>query len=397
MSGAIRTPGERPPLPRTWGSSGQGGATPQLDVRVTDSTLRDGSHAVRHRFTEAQVRDVVRGLDGAGVPVIEVTHGDGLGGSSFVYGKSAVDDIVLIKAAAAEVGSARIAALLLPGVGTREDIRRAHDAGAAVLRVATHCTEADISEQHFGLARELGLETVGFLMLGHRVRPEELARQARIMVDAGCQGVYVVDSAGAMVLEDVSDRVEALVAEVGDQASVGIHAHQNMSLAVANSVAAVRAGATQVDGCTRGLGAGAGNTPTEAWVAVADKLGIRTGIDIHAIARLAEDVVRPVMLGECVVDRPALLMGYAGVYSSFLLHAKRAAERFGVDAGAVLLECGARALVGGQEDQILDIAAGLARRRGALADESSADTAHGPDRPAPSYADADAAREGVLA
>lgn len=352
MSGAIRTPDQRPALPRTWSDA--------LDVRVTDSTLRDGSHAVRHQFTAGQVTDVVAGLDAAGVPVIEVTHGDGLGGSSFVYGKSLVDEIDLIRAAAKTATRARIAALLLPGVGTREDLRKARDAGAELVRVATHCSEADISTQHFALARDLGMETVGFLMLSHRLAPEALATQARVMVDAGCQCVYVVDSAGALLLEDVSDRVEALVSEIGADASVGIHAHQNLHLAVANTVAAVRAGATQVDGCTRGLGAGAGNAPTEAWVAVADKLGIRTGIDLDAIARLADEVVRPMMAGECAVDRPALLMGYAGVYSSFLLHAKRAAERYGVDAGAVLLECGARGLVGGQEDQIIGIAVALA-------------------------------------
>lgn len=355
MSGAIRTPAERPPLPRRWSDD--------LDVRVTDSTLRDGSHAVRHTFTETQVRDVVRGLDAAGVPVVEVTHGDGLGGSSFVYGKSAVSDLVLIKAAAAEASRTRIAALLLPGVGTREDLRAAADCGAGVLRVATHCTEADISAQHFRLARELGMETVGFLMLSSRATPEVLAQQARIMVDSGCQGVYVVDSAGALVLEDVSDRVAALVAEIGGEASVGIHAHQNLSLAVANTVAAVRAGATQVDGCTRGLGAGAGNTPTEAWVAVAETLGIRTGIDLDAVARVADEVVRPLMAGECALDRAALLMGVAGVYSSYLLHAKRAAERYGVDVGALLVECGRRGLVGGQEDQLVDIAVHLQCRQ----------------------------------
>jgi len=239
--------------------------SPDLDVRVTDSTLRDGSHAVRHQFSEAQVRSIVRGLDRAGVPVIEVTHGDGLGGSSFVYGRAAVDDITLIRAAVDEARTARIAALMLPGVGTSEDIAAVADAGAAVIRIATHCTEADISVQHFGVARDLGLETVGFLMLAHRIGPEALARQARIMVDAGAECVYVTDSAGALVLDDVTDRVEALLAEVGGEAQIGFHGHQNLSLAVANTTYAFRSGAVQVDGCTRGLGAGAGNTPTELW------------------------------------------------------------------------------------------------------------------------------------
>jgi len=343
--------------------------SPDLDVRVTDSTLRDGSHAVRHQFNEAQVRSIVRGLDRAGVPVIEVSHGDGLGGSSFVYGRAAVDDITLIRAAVDEARTARIAALMLPGVGTSEDIAAVADAGAAVIRIATHCTEADISVQHFGVARDLGLETVGFLMLAHRIGPEALARQARIMVDAGAECVYVTDSAGALVLDDVTDRVEALLAEVGGEAQIGFHGHQNLSLAVANTAYAFRSGAVQVDGCTRGLGAGAGNTPTEALAAVCDKMGLRTGIDTFAMMDLAENVVQPVMDGECVVDRLSLAMGYGGVYSSFMRHAARAAQRYGVDPAQILQQCGERNLVGGQEDQIVDIALGLAdaKRAAALA------------------------------
>jgi 4-hydroxy 2-oxovalerate aldolase len=334
-----------------------------LDIRITDSTLRDGSHAVAHQFTEAQVRDVVRELDEAGVPVIEVAHGDGLGGSSYVYGRSGTDELTLIRAAVEEARQARIAALMLPGVGTTDDIKAVHDLGVSVIRVATHCSEADISEQHFGLARDMGLETVGFLMLAHRLSPEELAKQARIMVDAGCQCVYVTDSAGALILEEVTDRVEALLAEIGGEAQIGFHGHQNLSLAVANTAFAFRAGAVQVDGCARGLGAGAGNTPTEALVAVCDKLGLKTGIDTFAMMRVAEEVVRPIMSQECVVDRLSLAMGYGGVYSSFMKHAARAAERYGVDPAAILLRCGERKLVGGQEDQITQIALELAEER----------------------------------
>lgn len=334
-----------------------------LDIRITDSTLRDGSHAVGHRFTEQQVRTIVRELDRAGVPVIEVAHGDGLGGSSYVYGRSATDELTLIAAAAEEARQAKIAALMLPGVGTVDDIRAAADAGASIIRVATHCSEADISEQHFALARELGLETAGFLMLAHRLGPEELAAQARIMAEAGCECVYVTDSAGALILDEVTDRVQALLAEVGPYAQVGFHGHQNLSLAVANTAFAFRAGAVQVDGCTRGLGAGAGNTPTEALVAVCDKLGLKTGIDTFAMMRVAEEVVRPIMDAECVVDRLSLAMGYGGVYSSFMRHAARAAERYGVDPAEILLECGRRKLVGGQEDQITSIALELAHDR----------------------------------
>ncbi|HLI15849.1 MAG TPA: 4-hydroxy-2-oxovalerate aldolase [Acidimicrobiales bacterium] len=332
----------------------------EIDVRITDSSLRDGSHHVRHRFTVDEVRRIVSALDGAGVPVIEVSHGDGLGGSSFTYGFSAVDERVLVKAAVESAKRAKIACLLLPGVGTREDIEAVADLGASVLRVATHCTEADIAIQHFGLARDLGLETVGFLMMAHSQPPEVLARQARIMADAGCQCVYVTDSAGALVLDEVAERIEALRAELGADATVGFHGHENLDLGVANTIIAISAGASQVDGCTRRFGAGAGNTPTEALVAVCDKLGIRTGVSALAMFDVAEDVVLPVMREEPRLSRLALLMGYAGVYSSFLRHAYDAADRYGVSGAEIILRCGAARLVGGQEDQIIDIAASLA-------------------------------------
>jgi 4-hydroxy 2-oxovalerate aldolase len=334
-----------------------------IDVRITDSSLRDGSHAKSHRFTEDHVREVVTGLDAAGVPVIEVTHGDGLAGSSYNYGFSLVDERRLLEVAVASARRARIAALMLPGVATTDDLRACADLGVAVVRIATHCTEADIAIQHFGLARELGLETVGFLMMSHTQSPDALAAQARIMADAGCECVYVVDSAGALILDDGSERVGALVAELGDDAQVGFHGHQNLSLAVANTVLAIRAGAVQADACTRGFGAGSGNAPTEALAAVLDRIGISTGIDPVAMFDVAEEVVRPVMDGECVLDRMSLIMGYAGVYSSFLKHAYRAAERYDVSGAEILRRCGERRLVGGQEDQIIDIALELASAR----------------------------------
>lgn len=332
-----------------------------LDVRVTDTSLRDGSHAKRHQFTEADVRAIVAALDEAGVPIIEVTHGDGLGGSSFNYGFSKTPERALIKAAVQSTTRSRIAALMLPGLGTKDDITAAAELGVEVIRIATHCTEADVSEQHFRLARDTGLETVGFLMMAHSADPETLAKQARIMADSGCQCVYVVDSAGAMVMEEASDRVAAVVAELGNDAQVGFHGHENLSVSVANTVLAIRAGAVQVDGSTRRFGAGAGNTSVEALAAVLERLGVRTGIDVLKIIDAAEDVVRPVMDDECVLDRLALIMGYAGVYSSFLKHAYRAAERYGVSGAEILLECGRQRLVGGQEDQIIQIAAELAR------------------------------------
>jgi 4-hydroxy 2-oxovalerate aldolase len=328
----------------------------ETKVRITDSTLRDGSHAMRHKFTEEQVRAVVHALDGAGVEVIEVTHGDGLGGSSFNYGFAAVDDIMLVRAAVDEASRAKIAVLLLPGLGTVSDLRKAADAGASVARIATHCTEADVSIQHFGAARDLGMETVGFLMLAHRLDPAGLARQARIMVDAGAQCVYVTDSAGALVLTEAQDRVAALVDSIGAEAEVGFHGHQNLSLGVANSVLAVSAGARQVDGALCALGAGAGNSPTEVLCATFDRLGISTGISVDGVLAAAEDVLRPLIPRLPWMDRASVVQGYAGVYSSFLLHAQRAAERYGVPAHTILQRVGEHGYVGGQEDMIIDVA-----------------------------------------
>jgi 4-hydroxy 2-oxovalerate aldolase len=316
--------------------------SPERDVRITDSTLRDGSHAMRHQFTEEQVRGVVHALDAAGVEVIEVTHGDGLGGSSFNYGFSLVDELQLIRAAVDE--------------GTVRNLREAYDAGATVARIATHCTEADVAAQHFGAARELGMEAVGFLMLAHRIGPAELAAQARIMVDSGAQCVYVVDSAGALVLADAQSRVLALIKEIGAEAEVGFHGHQNLSLGIANSVLAAQAGATQVDGALCALGAGAGNAPTEVLAATFDRLGIRTGVDVPGAMAAAEEVVRPFLPRLPWVDRNALIQGYAGVYGSFLLHAEQAAERYGVPAHEILQRVGEAGYVGGQEDLIIEIA-----------------------------------------
>ncbi|MFD1210838.1 4-hydroxy-2-oxovalerate aldolase [Arthrobacter sp. GCM10027362] len=336
---------------------------PQYRVRLTDTTLRDGSHAMSHRFTAGHVRSTVRALDDAGVQVIEVTHGDGLGGSSFNYGFSLTPELDLVAAAVDEARNAKIAVLMLPGLGTIADLNQAHEAGASVARIATHCTEADVSIQHFGHARDLGMETVGFLMLSHRATPEELARQGRIMADAGCQCVYVVDSAGALILEDVSDRVAALVAELGTDAQVGFHGHQNMSFGVANSVFAVRAGARQIDGTLVALGAGAGNSPTEVLAAAFDRLNIRTGVDVQALMAAAEDVVKPYITRMPVMDRASIMQGWAGVYSSFLIHAERAADRYGVPAWQILEEVGKAGYVGGQEDMIVDVAVQLANAK----------------------------------
>lgn len=325
-------------------------------LRITDTTLRDGSHPMRHMFTEEQVRAIVRELDDANIEVIEVAHGDGLGGSSFNYGFSGTDELKLIAAAADEAKRAKIAALLLPGVGTVDDLKRARDAGITVVRVATHCTEADTSYQHFGAARDLGLETVGFLMLSHRVTPEKLAEQAAIQVDAGCQCVYVVDSAGALILDQAKDRVAAVVDRIGKDAQVGFHGHQNLSLGVANSILAYQAGARQIDGALSALGAGAGNSPTEVLAVNFERLGVKTELDTDRLLHAAENVVRPILPALPYMDRGSITQGQAGVYSSFLKHAERAAERYGVPAHEILARIGQRGYVGGQEDMIIDVA-----------------------------------------
>ncbi|MCY3580164.1 MAG: 4-hydroxy-2-oxovalerate aldolase [Acidimicrobiia bacterium] len=328
--------------------------------RLTDSTLRDGSHAIAHQFTTEQVRRVVAGLDAAGIPVIEVAHGDGLGGSSFNYGFSHTNETGLLQVAVETARYAKIAVLMLPGIGVKDDLRQAADLGARVARIATHCTEADISEQHIALAKDLGMEAVGFLMMSHMIEPEELLEQARLMESYGADAVYTVDSAGAMTIDGARRRVALLKANLSCQ--VGIHAHNNLSLAVANSLAALEEGVDQIDGCTTGLGAGAGNCPTEILVAACERSGWETGIDPIAMIEVADTAVRPIRPEQGVIDGDGLLLGYAGVYGSFLLHSKRAAERYGVPTRDILLELGERRVVGGQEDMIIDVAMELQRR-----------------------------------
>ncbi len=329
-------------------------------IRIMDTTLRDGSHAIRHQFTKKQVHDVVHALDEAGVPVIEVSHGDGLAGSSMQYGMSLIDEFELIEEAVNTSKKAQIASLLLPGIGTRKELQRAKDCGISMVRIATQCSEADISEQHFGLAKELNLETVGFLMMAHMLPPEDLAKQAKFMESYGADTVYIVDSAGTMLPHEVTARVRALTREL--KVPVGYHAHNNIGLAMGNSLAAIEAGATCIDTSTRGLGAGSGNTQTEVLVAALLKLGVETGIDLFKIMDAAEYIVQPIMDYPMIINRDALTIGYTGLYSTFLVHAKRAGEKFHVDPREILLELAKRKAVAGQEDWILDVAAQLAHQ-----------------------------------
>jgi 4-hydroxy 2-oxovalerate aldolase len=333
-----------------------------VHVTLVDSSLRDGMHSVRHSFTPAQVAAVAGGLDRAGIDVVEVSHGDGVGGSSIQYGRSAHPDRELIAAAAGAVERARIAALLLPGIGTLEQLREAQALGASVARVATHCTEADIAEQHVGWAAANGMHAIGFLMMSHMLEPAPLAAQARLMESYGARVVYVVDSAGALVPASAAARVAALRETLDDVTAVGFHAHNNLGCGVGNALAAVDAGATWLDGSLRGLGAGAGNAQLEVLAAALERSGHTTRAELFPLMDVAEDVVAPLMERPQIVDRGALSIGCAGVYSSFLLHAERAGAKYGVEPRAVLMELGRRRIVGGQEDMIIDTAAYLAAR-----------------------------------
>lgn len=335
------------------------------DIKITEVSLRDGSHAVAHQFTEQQVRDVTRALDHAGMHYIEVSHGDGLGGSTLQYGRSLVDELKLIEAAVDEVENSKIAVLLLPGIGTIHELKEANNIGANLVRVATHSTEADVSAQHIHYARELGMEALGFLMMAHSVPVEKLVEQAKLMESYGAEAVYVTDSAGALLPDQVRERVKALKNNLNIE--VGFHAHNNLSLAVANTLVAIEEGATRIDGSVRCLGAGAGNTQTEVLLSVMDRMGYDVGIDIYKMMDLAEDIVAPLIQGTQEITKGSLALGYAGVYSSFLLHAERAGKRFGIDPRDILIELGKMKVVGGQEDMILGVATKLAKNQGVKA------------------------------
>jgi len=334
-------------------------------VILHDMSLRDGMHPKRHQISLEQMVAVSTALDDAGVPLIEVTHGDGLGGASINYGFPAHTDEEYLLAVAPKMKRAKVSALLLPGIGTVDHLKMAVDCGVSTIRVATHCTEADVACQHIPMARKLGLDTVGFLMMAHMIEPEELLKQAKLLEGFGAQCVYITDSAGYMLPADVTARISVLRAELMPETEIGFHGHHNLAMGVANSVAAIEAGAARIDGSAAGLGAGAGNTPLEVLVAVLDRMGAVHGVDLHKIMDVAEDLVLPMMDTPVRIDRDSLVLGYAGVYSSFLLFAQRYAKKYDLSSRDILVELGRRKTVGGQEDMIEDVALDMVRARDA--------------------------------
>lgn len=323
-------------------------------INIVDTTMRDGSHAVKHSFDVEQVTKIASGLDVCGVPFIELSHGDGISGSSYTYGFSKVDQFVLYEAAAKVIKNGKLTALLLPGIGTIEDLKKVAACGVQAVRVATHVTEADVSAQHIAAAKEMGLFTVGFLMMTHMGSPELIAEEAKKMESYGADYINLADSAGYLLPDGVKERIEAVRAAV--KIPVGFHAHNNLGMATANTLMAVQSGATYIDTTLRGLGAGAGNTQNEVMVGILERCGYETGVDFYGIMDLAQDVLEPLMLRPQVIDTGSLMLGYAGVYSSFLLHVYDAAKRYDLEPRDILVELGRRKMVGGQEDMIIDVA-----------------------------------------
>lgn len=332
-------------------------------IRIVDDTLRDGSNTIRHQFTPEQMARVAEGLDKANIEVIQVGHGEGLAGSAIQYGFSAATDQEYLEAVSSVIKRAKLSIIIVPGLATKKDIELSSKYGAKVARICTHGTEADLSEQHIGLAKEKGMEAIGMLMMVHLVSPEKLLEQAKLMEGYGADVIYLSDSAGALTPFDVKKRFTVLREGLKPETQLGLHPHHSMGQSICNSLMAIECGATMIDGTCCGMGGGAGNAPTEVLAVILEKMGYDTGISLYAIQDVAEDIVRPIMPGPVTITRTSLMSGYAGVPARFLHQCNEQAERFGVEARDVMMELGRRKIVGGQEDMIIKVAHELAEKK----------------------------------
>jgi 4-hydroxy 2-oxovalerate aldolase len=333
----------------------------ERSVLITDPTLRDGNHAVRHQLTCEQISIYAVAANAAGIPIVEVGHGNGLGASSLQVGLSKTDDKSALEAARKALTTSKLGVHVIPGFATiKKDLYLALDIGVDVFRIASHCTEADITERHISYIRERGREVYGVLMMSHMASVEVLVEEATKMQAYGAEGLVIMDSAGAYLPSDVTARIEALVDAL--VIPVGFHGHNNLGMAIANSIAAVNAGATIIDGTARGFGAGAGNTQLETLIAVLDKMGIKTGIDLYKVLDAADIAEKHLIEALPTISSVSIVSGLSGVFSGYIKHVNRIAAEYKLDPRDIFFELGRRKVVAGQEDMIIEVAIELSKR-----------------------------------